>query len=441
MTLRKKLLVLPPLALGILVLALMVRGRSGPEPAALAEHATPVEVVLVERSSIVPRAIGYGTVEPRRTWVSIAEVSARVLAVHPRLRPGEVMPAEVELVRMDPTDFQLRVARLEAELASTEAERERLDVVRDNTRQSIEVARSSLALAERELERLNTLVESGNVSQSAVDAQEQAVLRERSSLVNLESTVRTADADEKVLIARASSTTAQISETRRDIARTVISTPFPVRIAEVDVEEAQFVAAGATMLSADGIRTAEVVAQLAIERVRHLVRPDQRAAASAAFDMDGEFWERLGLTAEVRLVGSDFTTVWPARFDRASGGLDPRTRTVGFVAAVDGAYESGTTGRPPLVKGMFVEVEFQAPPLEDRVVVPFTAIHGERAFVVDADGRLEIREVELEFVQFDEACVASGLEPGDRLVLTDVVPAIPGMLLAPQTAPAATDAR
>ena len=87
--------------------------------------------------------------------------------------------------------------------------------------------------------------------------------------------------------------------------------------------------------------------------------------------------------------------------------------------------------RPPLVKGMFVEVEISGRPTTDRIVIPRSAVHEGRVYTVDKDNRLRIRPVEVLAEQGGEAVIESGLEMGERVVLSDLSPAIDGMLLKP----------
>ena len=49
-----------------------------------------------------------------------------------------------------------------------------------------------------------------------------------------------------------------------------------------------------------------------------------------------------------------------------------------------------------------------------------------------ADNRMEVRDVEGGFVQSGVASISAGLDGGERLVLTDLVPAVGGMLLDPE---------
>jgi hypothetical protein len=115
-----------------------------------------------------------------------------------------------------------------------------------------------------------------------------------------------------------------------------------------------------------------------------------------------------------------------------SPGLDAQTRTMGVIVAVDEPYAQARLGeRPALVKGTFCEVELRGRP-RPGLVIPRAALHDDRVYVVNAEGRLESRLVELEYLQQDFAVVAEGLADGEVVVLSDLQPAIDGMLLDPR---------
>ncbi len=103
-----------------------------------------------------------------------------------------------------------------------------------------------------------------------------------------------------------------------------------------------------------------------------------------------------------------------------------------FVVIVDNPYERpapGTTPRFPLSKGTFCTVVIYGFPQVDRLVVPRQAIHDGVVYVVTADSRLEKREVVVDYHLDKFSILKSGLVPGETLVVSDIVPAIPGMLL------------
>ncbi len=79
---------------------------------------------------------------------------------------------------------------------------------------------------------------------------------------------------------------------------------------------------------------------------------------------------------------------WVGTVNRTSDTIDPQTGTFGVIVRVDNAYTSASPGRrPPLTKGMFVEVSLQAPP-RIGLVVPRSAVRNGRVLLVDGDSRL-----------------------------------------------------
>jgi len=100
--------------------------------------------------------------------------------------------------------------------------------------------------------------------------------------------------------------------------------------------------------------------------------------------------------------------------------------------AVDAPYEQAIPGeRPPLVPGMFAEVELRGPVHPDCAVVPRHALRGAgmqySVCLVGEDGRLHTQSVEVEFATGGFAALRSGLHGGEVLILSDPTPAIDGM--------------
>lgn len=432
MSLPRKLLILPPLVVGVAIVIFFVERREGPAREEAAEIRRAVRVVTIEKRDVVPRVIGYGTVHPARDWSAVAEIAGRVAEVSPLLKEGEVVPAGHTILRIDDTDAKLEVARLTAEADGLRAQLAKLDLTRQNVETLLAVEKRSLELAERELERLDALGKRGSATAAEVDAQRRVLLQQRTAVVNQENSLRLLPSEREQLQAQLKATEARLARARRDVERAVLATPFPCRIETVNVEATQSVAVGQTLAVAYGIQVAEVEARIALGQARRLFHPEARRHVMRSL-VGGVDWSRLGIEATVRLRLPGQVFEREARFARAAASLAAGTRAVGVVVAVDEPYEGAVPGEsPPLIKGMFVEVELRGKPYRDRVVVPRAAIHAGRVYVAGVENRLVIRPVEVEFVQGEEAILASGLEPGERLVVSDLIPAIEGMLLAPQ---------
>ena len=429
--LGRVLLFLVPVALGAAVLGYAVQNREGPQRTEPRERVTPVRVVTVPVVDVVPRALGYGTASPGTVWEAVAEVSGTVIYRHPELEKGSILRAGTELLRIDATDYRLAIAQIEANIRSAEAQLAVLDVRALNTERSLAIEARSIGLARKELERKQRLVRAGTISQAAVDQEERAVLVGEQALQNLRNAMNLLPAERAVLEATREQLVAQLETARRNLRRTSILAPFTCRIAEVNVEEAQFAGKGKVLVVADSLDVAEVTAQVPIGSLLPLIPSDIELPQEPGATMP-RLREVVGLDAVVRLRTGRGAAEWPARFSRMSDTVDLRTRTVGVIVAVDNPYRQEPQGRrPPLVKNMYVEVEVRGRTLPGAVVVPRGALHADRVRTVSSDNRLRIRGIEVDFAQSNFVVVASGLEAGDRVVVSDLPFAVDGMRLEP----------
>jgi RND family efflux transporter MFP subunit len=430
----RRLLIVPPLLVGVLVLVWQGGSETRPQQRASEEMSRAVRAITARPVVFVPRATGYGTVQPDRVWEAVAQVSGKIVEEHPDLDKGRLIPAGTVVLRIDPTDYELAVARNRANLQMAKAKLAELEVRAANMKASLAIERRALKLLEEELARQRALLKRGNTSQSLVDQTEAKFLAQRQRVQELENQLRLLPVERQSLEASIVQHETQIEEARLNLERTVIRLPFDARIAEVNVEPTQFVKVGDTLMVADGIDIAEVEAQFSIGRIAPLVRADIDLSSLSAGEL-AEVPGSLGLDAVVRLRTDSVAASWDARFERLSERIDPQTRTVGMIVAVDEPYRKTIPGkRPPLVKDMFVEVELSGRPRPNTLVVPRTALHRNDAgdsvlYLVGPDGRLAIREVVRGPVQGDIAVIEKGLEPDERVIISDLIPAIAGMKL------------
>lgn len=433
----KGLLLLPPIVLGAGFLALQVSGRGAPEQAAPVEVARPVRVIEARPTDYLPRALGYGYVQPGTVWDAVSEVAGKIVYRHPDLERGRLLQAGTVILRIDPTDYELAAVRIGSALESAAAQLAELDIREVNTRALVEIERRALALTANDLERKQALYRKGNASQTSVDQAETTVLGQEQKLQELDNQLRLIPAERRVVQADRELRRAQLREAELDIERTEVRLPFDARIAEVMVQAQQYVGVNQKLATGDSIDVAEVSAQVAIEQVRPLIPPGFAINALVTSDLS-VVPRQWGLTAKLHLRSGDLVASWDAHFDRMSETIDPQTRTIGFIVAVDAPYGHVIPGkRPPLVKNLYVEVELRGAPQPGRIVVPRVAIlradDGSRVvYLADQSDRLVIVPVELGAVQGDLAVIASGVSAGVRVVVSDLIPAIAGMLLAPR---------
>ncbi len=427
----KRVVALVPVLIGLVILAVVVQTKTGSPRRPAAEVAQAVRVVAAQSVEVVPRTIGYGRVGPALTWDGVSEVAGRIEETHDQLEVGAIVPGGSELARFDAVDYELAVEEVARSIEELEAQRDELDAQRSNDEALLQIEARSLALLDDDLARQRTLFADSAISRSELDEAERRALAQRTAVQRLRNAIRLVPAQERALEARIASQRARLAAARRDLARVRIVAPFDLRITAVLAQEGSYVAKGASVVRADAISRVEVVAQFQIDRVRRLLPAGRRLPLHTAAD-ETSVSDLLDLSAVVRIQEGDFVVEWDARFDRIDASLDPRTRTVGFVVEVDAPYEKARTGaRPPLMRGMLAEVELRSAQAREGIAVPRAALDGDHVWVVDDTDRMRRRQVRIEFLQGGFAVVGEGLVAGERVIVSDPVPAMDGVLVRP----------
>lgn len=409
----------PPVVLALAVLLMAPKLKYPPQQTAVGERAVMVRVVKAPAVPVLARAVGYGSTRPANSWDAVAEVSGQVVWLADDLKNGSIVPAGTDLLRIDDADYRLALTQADTQLNA-------LQVKAKSLRDSLALEEKSHALLARDFERKRKLRKDGSISASLFDEAERALLKSETALQSLRNNLAVTEAERDV--AEIHKATAEL-----DLQRTRLVAPFDVRITERKIGQAQYANKGQLLFSADAIDRVEIEAQFPIGKLRPLIA---RPGAAADGGEDIAAVERvpgaMGLEAVVRLKTATHTVEWQAQVDRVAAVVDPQTQTIGVVVVVDDPYAKARPGqRPPLVRNTFVEVELRRRSGRSPVVIPSSALRGGKVYLVGDDSRLAIRKVKPAFIQGEAAVVAKGLEEGARVVVSQLVPAVEGMLLDP----------
>lgn len=409
---KRRLLIIPPILVGVAAIFLSPLIKSKPQETEVVERAVKVRAITVSTLAVVPRAIGYGTVKPARTWEAVAEVAGQVEWVSDDLKNGRTVQAGAEVLRIEDANYRLTLAQIKAQLDAA-------DVKYKTARASLAIAEKDFKLLQDDYNRKRELAAKGAVAKSSVEASERQMLNGEQQLQNQKNAVTLNTVERQVLAA-------QLASAELDLRRTHMVAPFDVRITDVNIGEAQYANKGQLLFAADGLQKAEIEAQFPIGILRPLMM-----AAQNGDEIPGD--GVLGLRALVRLRTASHIVEWPARIDRVSGVIDPQTQSLGVVVSIFRPTAQAQPGaRPPLYRNTFVEVELNALPMEGQIVVPLSALHDGRVYVVDEDSRLDVRRIQIAFVQGGYAVLESGIKPGERVVTSDLASAVQGMRIDPQ---------
>jgi multidrug efflux system membrane fusion protein len=373
----KILLPLCVLALGVLGAAAIIAARPAVSTAPPEIQPPLIRVVFARTEDVRLRVRTQGTVQPRTESTLIPEVSGRVTWISPALAAGGFFEAGDLLLRIDSQDYAVAAEAARAQLARRQSE---------------------LRLAEAQLGRARDLSTSGVVSEAELDEAE-----------NMARVTRAAEREAKTALEQAET----------NLERTEIRAPFAGRVRQKQVDLGQFAVRGTPVATLYAVDYAEI----------RLPVPD---AELAYLDLPlfyrGEFEEGAGPEVIVRAAFAGGTHEWRGTVVRTEGEIDPQTRMVNVVARVDDPYARERPGQPPLAVGLFVEAEILGRSVAGVFVLPREAVHGaDRVHVVDAEGRLRFRTVEVLRADRDSVLVRSGLATGERVCVSPLEAATDGM--------------
>ena len=428
---RWKILGIVPIILAALAVVFLVKTKSGPSQQEEKEISRVMRVIKVPRGDLIPRATGYGAAEPGRVWRAVAEVRGRVIETHPDLKAGALLKKDDVLLKVDPAEYELAIAVTQANIAQARADFAEFAAQEENTRLALEIEKRSMLLAQQALKRKQSLLADNGISANEVDQEERNVLMQNQNVQNLENTLNLIPSRERALHAKLAAHEAGLKQARLDLAKTVIAAPFDCRMGKVSIEPGQYLVAGQALFEIHGTAVSEIETQIAGEQLRHLIGvqgdllPQQNMYQEAMADLTR-------IKAIVRIRSGSWNIEWEAHVDRLREEVDPQTRAFNVIVAVDQPYQKVIPGkRPPLTRGLFTQVELQGLPRPESVVIPRSALHGEKVFVLDELNRLQPVMVTPAFMQSNLAVIASGLVGGETLIVSDPAPAIAGMLVMP----------
>lgn len=419
----------PPVVLGLGAAAWFVSTAAPPARMDQTERSVVARIVAAEMTRVRTTVRGYGNVQAARNWEAVAEVAGTVVWRHPDLETGNVIAEGTKVLRIDPTGYELAIAQAEADLAALEADAAQLTVDEANTSRLLALEEDRLTLAEAELARVRDLAERGVAAKSTLDAQERTTLQVRRGVEELRNANALIPSRRARLEAQTARTRTILARATRDLDKTDIFTPFDLRVSEVHVEHHQFVSAGQSLVAADDIDQAEITAQIPVNSFRRLLSGATANGPLTISDLSERFTD---IAAKVRLV-SDPSQTWTGRLERVESALDPQARSVPAVIAVDAPY-AGTNPplRLPLVPNMYVEVILTGPENPARITLPDGAIHeGNIVYLRNEEGRLELRAVSVDWRQSGMAMLDGGIATGEEVIVDDLMPAIPGMIVEP----------
>jgi len=359
----------------LLALALVVAGlswgltRKAPTPAKSARtgalRGVPVVGATARRGDLGVYQSGLGTVTPLRTVTVRSRVDGELMSV--AYREGQSVRAGSLLAQIDPRPFQVQLQQAEGQLAKDEA---------------------TLGNAKLDLERYEALIAQGVIARQQLDTQ-----------------AATAGQIEAAL----KSDRAQVESARLNLTYSRIVAPISGTVGLRLVDPGNMVhgsdANGLLVITEQ--QPIAIVFTIAADHLEPVVRQTKagRSLVVEAWDRD---MKRKLATGSLLAVDNQ---------------IDPTTGTVRIKA-------SFSNDDFALYPNQFVNARLLVDTVRQAVLIPTAAIQrspqSTYVYVVKPDGTVEMRDVEVQLTEGDDAAIRKGLSPGDVVVVDGVDKLQPG---------------
>ncbi|MEP5730171.1 MAG: efflux RND transporter periplasmic adaptor subunit [Sulfitobacter sp.] len=398
-----------------------------------------VRVMTVAQEPLVLSATGYGRVEAVQSWGAVSQVEGRAQQVLSGMAVGTVVEAGDVLIQIDPTDYELEIAKTEANITAAQAALAELAQQEENTRNLLEIEQRVFEVAQAEFDRVQTLSQNGTVTTASLDTQRKSLLTEENTLIGLQNTLALYPAQRASAEATLAVRQAELAEAQRGLANTTITAPFRGRVSEEAIETGQFVRIGDTLLTLDSIDVAEVIGAFQPQSFGSLMRAAVGSHLDEVDEVDAtrviEYLEQGNVEAFVELSFAGNIARYPAETQRFRGSIDDETGTLGIAVRVKDPLVSKPQKRtPPLQFGSFVSVVLEAKPEDGMISVPRAILQQDDSgqpfvYTASADDTLDLTRVTVGAVAGDRVIINDGLKDGDRVLLSTPRPSVPGLAL------------
>jgi len=340
-----------------------------------------VRTLEVARSTEKVMIDAMGTVIPARQIQLKSRVAGEIVSTHPEFNEGGILKKGTIVLQIDPQDYKLALKQKQSQVVNKQYE--------------LKLEFGQQDVAKREWELLN-----GHHPAKALDAE--LALR-KPHLEKVKADLAAAQAE--------------LNQAELDLSRTTVRAPFSAVIRTKNVDLGSQVTAQGQLAELVGTDEYWIRAPLPLDRLKWITiprkagDPGSRVRVSWGNSRDSVS-ERTGTLIKIL---SDLET--DGRMARLLVSIkDPL------------GLKNPDRRRPGLLIGDYVRVKILGHDVDDVVRIPRTALRDNtKIWVAGKDGKLHVRVVETLWRDTDTVLLRDGLDPGERLIVSDLQTPVEGM--------------
>ncbi len=355
----------------VVVVALVLMSTFKKEPAKVPEK---TQGFLVNTATLAPTALtisveSQGTLQPKRQISLASEVSGKVMSVNPSFTAGGVFQTGDVLISLDPADYQVAVARADANVASAQAQ---LDLEQAKTDQ-----------ARKDWQSFGK------------PGQPSALLLNIPQLDGAKASLKAAKAD--------------FMKAKRDLEKTEIKAPFDGVVISKAVDLGQFIARSGQLGMVAGTAVAEVRLPLTNDNLIKL-------------NIENQSLNENPITVD--FIDQQHQTPIKGLIRRLESSKDSRTLMTYAVAEIAEPFANG------LLFNSYLQAQIAGQSYAQVYAVPTAwMMPNDQLSIYNSDGSLDIKTVHVVHKTNEFYYVDRGLTSSDQVITTPIQAPVIGMQL------------
>jgi len=357
--------------------ALLQATRPEPEKNTEGPRPTSVYTAPVSQQATALEVITQGEVRSRTEIDLVSQVGGRIVSVSPEFVEGGRIEPGVPLLQIEDADYRLALSQARSRMADAEL--------------AVQQALADQDVARKQLRNDST---ASDLALKKPQVAQARALREAAK--------------------------ANLKQAELDLERTRFTLPFAGRVASTRVHIGQFISPGTVLGRVFGTELVQVRLPLNNQQLASLGLPIGYTAPEGG---------GLPVTFSARVAGE--THQWQGKLVRLDASVDADTRMLYAIAEVADPYGSAASDAGmPLAVGLFVDARIEGRHLPSAMSIPASALRaGDMVYLINEEGRLEIRNVSVAHSSTEQAIISKGIEPGEQVITSAIRNPVEGMAL------------
>ncbi|OQY50941.1 MAG: hypothetical protein B6230_05590 [Desulfobacteraceae bacterium 4572_89] len=398
---------------GIAGMSRMAKANRGPGPREPLKKQMSVAAIPVVTEDIAVCVMGYGQANPVVTNDISPQVSGQIID-KTSLEQGEIVQKGEMLFKIDARDYETVMEKALIQVKLQENRIEQLKVSYDRDRERLLVVKQNTRLAQSNFSRLTTLYKKNRVGTlSGVEEAEQNY----NSLLDTEKSLTKSIDLYPLQIAEAQNSLANsrsdLKKARLDVRRCTITAPFTGRIKEMPIETGAYITTGTQAV------------KLADDTLLEIQVPLSDKDAFEVLGLRGSLPNTVlssiskGLECQVETITGNVSASLPAAIHRVVK-YDSATRTLTLAVRVLPDHRSQETPSIPIMDGMFCKIAFKGRPIKGAVKIPSDLLNPDNTIFLVRNNKLKTMGVTKVMEENGQMYVSGAFEPEDQIIITQL---------------------